>query len=339
MKRSKIFNILLIFTVCITLVIPQTSCAIHETVEDTGFYLNTTCTIQIDNMSKSRATALIDKAFDECNRYEHLFSRTISGSDIYNINHANGKPTKVSDETIELINDALTVCEETDGLFDITVGKLTSLWDFQSPNPQVPAQAKLHEALTTVDYKNVVVKDNTVQLKNPGTWLDLGAIAKGFIADKLSTFLRDNGVKNGLINLGGNIVTLGKADDGKKLWNIGIAAPYTHQQEVVGKVEMTNETLVTSGVYERYFTQKGIKYHHVLNPKTGYPVKTDILGISIRGLETNSTWCDGYSTTCLLLGSEKAKKFMDDKKDFSYAIITTDGKTSESENFNMEHVE
>lgn len=339
MKKRKLLNFLLVFVICVTFVIPQTSCGLHEKVEDTGFYLDTTCTIEIDNMNKSKATALIDEAFKECRRYEQLFSRTIKGSDIYKINHAQGKPVKVAPETIELINDALSICKETDGLFDITVGQLTSLWNFSSENPKVPAQADIDKALSTVNYKNIIVKDDTVQLKNPDTWLELGAIAKGFIGDKLSMYLRDNGVTSGLINLGGNIITLGQADDGKGPWAIGIAAPYTHQQEVVGKVDMIDETLVTSGVYERYFEENNKKYHHVLNPKTGYPVKTDILGISIRGDENNSTWCDGYSTTCLLLGSKKAKEYMKEKKDFSYAIITTDGNISEGNNFNMELVE
>ena len=336
MKKHRLLKVTCIAAICLALIIPQTSCGMKQPTQKTGFHLDTTCTIEIDNMSSKEAETLIDDTFDECARYEKLFSRTIKNTDIYKINHAGGKAVKVAPETIELVSDALEVCEETDGLFDITVGKLTALWDFSAVEPKVPKDKDIQTALATVNYKDVVVGEDTIQVKNPDTWLELGAIAKGYIADKLTAYLEENGVTSGVVNLGGNIVTIGEMENNKGPWPIGIETPYSNRQEISGKVMTQDQTLVTSGVYERCFKENGKTYHHVLNPKTGYPVDTDILGISIKGSKDQSTWCDAYSTTCLLLGSEKAKKFINGKDGFEFALIKTDNKIEQSKNFNME---
>lgn len=338
MKKTRLIKVTCALAICLALIIPQTSCGMKEPTQKTSFHLDTTCTIEIDNMSSDKAEALIDKTFEECARYEKLFSRTIKNTDIYKINHAKGQPVKVAPETIELVTKALKVSKETNGLFDITVGRLTALWDFSNPEPKVPADADIQKALATVGYENVIVNKDTIQLKNPETWLELGAIAKGYIADQLTVYLKDNGVTSGIVNLGGNIVTIGEMNNNDGPWPIGIETPYSNRQEITGKVMMKNQTLVTSGVYERCFKENGKTYHHVLNPKTGYPVDTDILGVSIKGKDNQSIWCDAYSTTCLLLGSEKAKDFIDKKKDFEFALIKTDNKVQQSRNFNMELV-
>ena len=338
MKKLRLIKVTCVLAICLALIIPQTSCGMKQPTQKTGFHLDTTCTIEIDNMSTKQAEELIDKTFEECDKYEKLFSRTIKNTDIYNINHAKGAPVKVSPETIDLVSEALKVCEETDGLFDITVGKLTALWDFSNPNPKVPKDSDIKKALATVGYENVIVGKDTIQLKNPETWLELGAIAKGYIADQLTCYLVENGVTSGIINLGGNIVTIGEMENNKGPWPIGIETPYSNRQEITGKVMMQDQTLVTSGVYERCFKENGKTYHHVLDPSTGYPVDSDILGISIKSKENNSTWCDAYSTTCLLLGSEKAMEFINGKEDFEFALIKTDNTIEQSDKFNMEIV-
>ena len=338
MKKMRLLKVTFVLAICLALIIPQTSCGMKQPTEKTSFHLDTTCTIEIDNMSQKDAEMLIDKAFEECTKYENLFSRTIKNTDIYKINHAKGKPVKVSKETIDLVKEGLAVSKETDGLFDITVGRLTALWDFSNPEPKVPKDSDIQKALTTVGYENVIIKGDTIQLKNPETWLELGAIAKGYIADQLTIFLEENGVTSGIVNLGGNIVTIGEMENDKGPWPIGIETPYSERQEITGKVMMQDQTLVTSGVYERCFTENGKTYHHVLDPKTGYPMDTDILGVSIKSKSQNSSLCDAYSTTCLMLGSGQAKNFIDNKKDFEFALITTDNKVIQSDKFNMELV-
>lgn len=320
--------------ICTVLIITQVGCISKEPVSKTDFYLNTTCTIEIREMSKGDAEDLIDDAFAECGRYEGLFSRTIEGSDIYKINHANGEPVTVDPETSSVIAAGLEKCRESDGKFDITVGRLTALWDFSAAEPKVPSEAEIKEVLPTIGCDKVVLHENTAQLTDPDTWLDLGAIAKGYIADRLAEFLTDNGVKSGVVNLGGNIVTIGTKEDGSK-WSIGLEAPYSERTEIIGSIKMENQTVVTSGTFERHFEENGKDYHHVLNPATGYPMDTDIVSVSILGDIGTSTQCDGYSTTCLLLGKEKAVEFMKDKEGFEYCITDTDGNITKSEGFDL----
>lgn len=319
---------------CIAVIITQVSCVSKETVSKTDFYLNTTCTIEIQGMSKSEAEQIIDLAFKECARYEKLFSRTLDGSDIYSINNSKGQPIEVSPETIEVIDAGINQSKETYGTFDITMGKLTALWDFSSNNPKVPSQEDITSALSTVGYEKIKIEKNTVYLTDPNTWLDLGAVAKGYIADKLVVFLKEHGVNSGIINLGGNIATIGTKDNGSP-WRIGIETPYSNKNEILGALDLKNQTVVTSGIYERYFEENNVKYHHVLSSKDGYPISTDIVSVSILSSTGNSIMCDLYSTTCLLLGKEKSIEFMADKENFEYCIVDTDGNVIVSDDFNL----
>lgn len=334
--KKNLFKYIAVAAICLTVIITQTSCGMKTPVQKTTFCLNTAVTVEIDSMTQEEGEKVIDEVFEECRRYENMLSRTVKGSDIYRINHAEGKPVEVSEETAELISESLEVCRQTDGLFDITVGRLTDLWNFSSEDPHVPDDSDIKEAAATVDYRNVSVDGTTVQMKNPDAWIDLGASAKGYIADRLAVFMRDKGVTSGVINLGGNIVTIGEMENDKGPWPVGLEKPYSERQEIIGKLMLQDQTLVTSGVYERCFTENGKTYHHVLNPDTGYPEDTDMLSISILSNEGNSTMCDIYSTSCLLMGSEKARKFMDSKDGFEYAIVMEDGTVIQSDGFNME---
>lgn len=325
---------LLLSLFCIALIITQVSCKSNEPVSDTQFMLDTFCTVEIRDMSKNQAKELIADTFEECQRYEKLFSRTLKGTDIYNINHSGGKPVEVDPQTAELIQTSLELCRQTDGLFDITVGQITNMWNFKEENPTVPLESDIKNALHSVGYEKVHVNGNTVQISDPDTWIDLGSIAKGYIADRLSDFLMEKGVSSGIVNLGGNIVAIGGKEDDTP-WSIGIEAPYSDRSEIIGSLEMQNTTVVTSGTFERHFVKDGIDYHHVLDPATGYPRNTDILCVSIKSKMGNSVLCDGYSTTCLLLGKEKAMEFMKDKVGFEYCLMDKDGKIIQSDGFDL----
>lgn len=334
MKKKLTPIIICLVVICIVLIITQSDKLFKEPVSKTDFYLNTTCTIEIHDMNKKDAEELIDKAFGKCGYYEGLLSRTIKTSDIYKINHANGEAVTVDPETADVINEGLKKSKESNGSFDITVGKLTDLWNFSGENPKVPDKQDIEKALATVGYEKVHIHENQVQLTDKNTWLDLGAIAKGYIADRVSQYLISQGVTSGIVNLGGNIVTIGNKEDDTP-WNIGLETPYTDKNEILGSIKLKDKTLVTSGIYERHFEENGKDYHHVLNPKTGYPYKTNIVSVSILSKLGNSSDCDGYSTVCLTLGKEKAIQFMKDKKDFEYCIVDTDGNITKSDGFNL----
>ncbi|MEG0919132.1 MAG: FAD:protein FMN transferase [Anaerovoracaceae bacterium] len=330
--RKKILTLIL----CTVVIITQVSCSSNEPVSKTGFYLNTNCQIDILDKSKSQGEEIIDGAFKLIGELENQLSRTVESSDIYKINHAKGKPVEVKDETVKLIKQGVKISEETNGEFDITVGKLTELWGFSDPEPKKPADKDIKKAAATVGYKNIKIQGNKVSLTNPDTWLDLGATAKGYIADRASEYVESKGVKSAVINLGGNIVTIGRKTDGDKPWKIGIEAPYSDRKEIVGAVQMEDQTVVTSGTYERFFEENGKKYHHILDTKTGYPVDSDITAISILSKKGNSGMSDVLSTTSLLLGKERAIKFIEKQEGFEYMIIDSQGKTTQSAGFNME---
>ncbi|MEG1164546.1 MAG: FAD:protein FMN transferase [Anaerovoracaceae bacterium] len=311
MKKTK--KLISAFSLIALLIITQTGCGKVDPVEKTSYYLDTICKITIynmENMTEENAKAVIDKGFKVCSQYENLLSKTKEGSDIYRINRANGQPTKVDSKTIEVIEAGIHYGEVSNGKFDITIGKATDLWDFHSETPKVPTEKALADAIAGVDYKQIKIKGNTVTMDNPNGEIDLGGIAKGYIADRVSEKLKKEGVTNAIIDLGGNIVAIGGKDESTD-FNIGIERPYTDRSEIIGMVPLTDKTIVTSGVYERCFTVNGKTYHHILDVKTGYPVKSDVEAVTIVAQIGQSVDCDGLSTTCLMLGVEKGKKLIE----------------------------
>lgn len=319
MSKKKTAIIIAICVIAIALIIPQFMSSDKLKVSKHIFALDTTCNIDAYFKNRSEGEKIVDETLNLCKKYEDMLSRTVKGSDVYKINHARGSKVEVSEETATIIKAALELSEESGGQFDITIGRLTDLWNFSAENPQVPNPEDIKKLLPTVGYEKVHVDGQTVWIDDPETWIDLGAIAKGYIADKLSEHLVQKGVKHGIVNLGGNIVCIGKKPD-RKLWNIGIEMPGSNNQEIVGSVEMMDQTLVTSGTYERFIEKGNKRYHHILDPKTGWPCKTDVQGVSILGDEGKSMYCDAYSTICLLKGEKDALKFMADHDE--YGILT-----------------
>lgn len=243
-------------------------------------------------------SVLLD-AVSLCEGYENLLSRTKETSDVYKINNSDGF-VSVSEETALIIKTALKYCEQSDGLYDITITPVSTLWNF---NEEVlPEADKIGEAVKKVDYKKIQLEGSRVNAN--GAQIDLGSVAKGYIADKLREFFESKGVKNAIINLGGNVYVLGD-----KYTKVGIQKPFSGG--TVGRVEMKNLSAVTSGTYQRCFTKDGTLYHHVLDPKTGYPKNTDLDSVTVIG--ESSMLCDIMSTVCLLSGGEKAEEFIKDE--------------------------
>jgi thiamine biosynthesis lipoprotein len=261
-------------------------------------------------MKESEANDILDDAFTETKRYENILSKTVEGSDVYKINNAGGTPVEVSDDTINVINLGIQMGDLSEGMFDITIGAVTDLWDFTGDNPHVPDKADLTAALEGVNYKNIVVKGNTVKLSNSNAQIDLGGVAKGYIADRITEYLQDKGVERAIINFGGNVVAIGDKDDSTN-WTIGIERPYSDRTDIVGSVDVSDTTVVTSGIYERNFTEDGVLYHHVLNPHTGYPTDSELESVTITAAKGNSAFCDGLSTVCLMLGADKAQTLIE----------------------------
>ncbi len=313
------------------LIISQTACTEKSTspVSATEYYFDTVCQIDIydmDHMTEEGAAEVIERAFRLCGELEDLLSRTKPGSDVYEINHAGGEPVECDDRTIEVIEKGIEYGDLSDGMFDITMGALSDLWDFDSVDPALPSEEELAEAAATVDYTGIVIDGNTVTLLNPEARLDLGGIAKGYIADKVSEFLREEGVTSAIVNLGGNIEIIGYKDgENSTPFNIGIRKPYGGDGEIVGSIELYDATIVTSGIYERFHEIDGVKYHHILDRDTGYPVETDVDSVSIIAEAGRSVDCDGLSTICLILGVEEGLSLIETMDGVEAIFVDSDG--------------
>jgi len=275
-------------------------------ISDTRLLLDTFCTITVHgDFGAEELENILDEAFALCAELEALFSITAPGSDVWRINHAGGEPVTVDNRTIEVICAGLEYGALSDGLFDITIGRVSRLWDFSetSAEQSVPDGIALSEALATVDYRRVVITGDTVRLENPDAWIDLGAIAKGYIAHLIAEFLSAQGVSGALIDLGGDVVAVGNRQDGSP-WRIALRDPFGSAGEWLGVVEVSGASVLGSGTYERQFEVGGERYHHILSPFTGMPVDSDIVSAIV--ITETAVLGEGLSTIAVLLGSERA---------------------------------
>lgn len=289
----------------------------NETVSKSGMYFDTVIKIEISGLKDS---SIMDHCFDLCEQYENKFSKEIETSEISKINSAKGNPVEVSDETASLIKKGLYYSELSGGAFDITIAPVSDLWDFRSDKKEIPSDEAIQEALTHVGYSNVTVDGNTVTLADSAAALDLGGIAKGYIADQLKAYLKKEGIKHALINLGGNILVIGSQPNGND-YKIGLQKPFDEQNTAITTVSVHDQSVVSSGIYQRYFELNGKIYHHIINPQTGYPYENNLLGVTI--ISDESADGDALSTTCFALGLEKGMELIKGI-DRTEAIFITD---------------
>ena len=265
-----------------------------------------------------------------CKKYDSMFSNKIEDSEISRINSAGGNPVEVSKETIKLIKKGIYYSEMSDGAFDITIAPVSSLWDFKAETPSVPSPEAIAEAVSHVNYENIIIRDNTVKLADPQAGIDLGAIAKGYIADRIKDYLEEEGVRHAMINLGGNVLAMGSKLDGSD-YNIGIQKPFDETGEPITSVKISDKSVVTSGIYQRYFKADGKIYHHILAPNTGYPCENNLYSVTI--LTDSSLTADALSTTCFLLGYDRGMKLINQLDNVDAVFITNDNQIHYSKNF------
>ncbi len=308
-----------------------TACGTPDPVTRESYYFDTLCKITVydmKDMSSEKASAAIDDAFKLCRKYEDRLSKTKKGTEIYRINHADGGWVTCSQETVDLVKKGISYGDLSGGRFDITIGKAEDLYNFHSEKHTVPTAAQLAAAVRSIGYQQIQISGRKIRLTKTGGEIDLGGIGKGYIADRVADLLRSKGVTSAIVSLGGNIVTIG--DKGGTPFTIGIEKPFSDQSAIVGTVPAKDQTLVTSGVYERYFKKNGKLYHHILDPKTGLPVETDIRGVTIVSKDGNSADCDSLATYCLILGKDQARKLISGMKGYECLIIDVNGKISKT---------
>lgn len=291
-----------------------------------SFALDTIISITIyDSITDDEASNILSECTKIISEYENLLSRTKEGSDIYRINNSNGNPTEVSLKTIELLNQSIDFAKMSQGVIDPTIGSLSILWNIGSnKNSGIPSSKDIINALSTVDYKNILIDGNTVTLKNKDTKIDLGFIAKGYISDKLKEYMISSGVSSATINLGGNITVIGTKSDNTP-FTIGITDPINKDGPPIEAIKASNTSIVSSGNYERFFEYEGTKYHHILSTENGYPVNSGLSQVTI--ICDESTTADALSTLCFILGYDDAITFLSSNyPDIQAIFVDNDGK-------------
>lgn len=294
-------------------------------IRSTSFKLNTVVTITIYD---SQDESLLTQCMELCDKYEKIFSRTVSDSELYQLNHRELTPLEdqpdtylVSEELADLLSIGLSYTQKSGEAFDIAIAPLTELWDFTSETPSVPRDSDIQTALTKCGIQGVSVDGQNICLKSGSTAFDLGGIAKGYIADRIKDFLISRGIQSATINLGGNVLCIGTKPDGTP-FKIGVQKPFADRNETVAAIDITDKSVVSSGIYERFFEKDGILYHHILNPKTGYPYENDLIAVTI--ISDKSVDGDALSTTCFALGYEEGMDFIEAIPDTEAIFITND---------------
>ena len=299
----------------------------QEPISSTAIKLNTAVTVTIYD---SKDKDLLTECMNLCDKYEKVFSRTSADSELYKLNHRKLTPVEgtedtyqVSDDLAELVSEGLDYSQLSEGAFDIAIEPLTSLWDFTAEDPQVPKDSLIQAALPKCDYHNISVNKtkNEITLKTVDTAIELGAIAKGYIADRLKDYLVSQNVKSAIINLGGNVLCIGEKPD-NSAFKIGIQKPFADRSETIAVMDIRDKSVVSSGIYERCFEQDSTLYHHLLNPKTGYPYDNGLIAVTI--ISEQSVDGDALSTTCFALGLEDGVKLAESLDDVQAFFVTSD---------------
>jgi len=321
--KALILALILIFSSVIL-----NGCTSKEPMEDTQFLLGTVCTITIyDHQSQET----LKKVFDRIKEIDDRMSANKEGTEVDKIAAAAGKSyVKVSDDTFYVIEKGKEYSEKSGGIFDISIGPLVKLWGIGTDSARVPSQTEIDGKESLINYKDILLNkdEKSVMLKKEGMMLDLGGIAKGYAADEAARILKENKVEHAIVNLGGNVVAINDNVNGKP-WNIGIQNPFDTRGTIVGSIAVTNKTVVTSGIYERFLEVNGVRYHHILNPFTGYPMESGLASVTI--VTDSSIDADAMTKNLFYSGVDKGMALLKSTPDVEAIFITKDKKVYVSE--------
>ena len=328
MKKFKTLNMLSIaLPVFCTIVLFLSACTKQDKMyKESRTLMDTYCTITVVSPSKERAAEAIDKGFAEIKKLELLLNYFSDGSEITAINKAAGsRPVKVSGETLEMMRKTLEISKATSGTFDPTIAPVIALWNFSSKDtalypqgtsraPAIPSRNIIEDTLKLVDYKKIRINSKAeVFLTGSGMEIDLGGIAKGYAADKAMEAIKTEGIKAALVAVAGDIRGFGSSTSGNA-WKVGIQDPRPETgsekpwEDIFASLYLEDMAISTSGDYQRFFIKDGKRYHHILDPATGYPAETDLISASVIAPE--GYIADGLSTAVFALGAEKGMRLL-----------------------------
>lgn len=276
------------------------------------------------------AETALEQAEERVTGLEKMWSVTDENSEIYAVNHSSGASVAVSEETAELLDYSLRISDLTNGALDCTLYPILTAWSFTTSNYQIPAETELSALLENTGYEKVKLEENSVTIPK-NMHIDLGAVGKGYTGDLITEVLKENGVTSALLDLGGNIQTVGTKPDGTD-WKLGLRSPF--DEGSFATLEISDCAVITSGGYERYFVgEDGETYWHILDSETGKPAHSGLISVTIVGKE--GRLCDALSTSLFIMGLDKATKLWKQRDDFEMVLVTENGEiyiTEEIEN-------
>ncbi len=342
--KSKIITILAMIFLSVAVIIIAGNITIPDscsspsatTISKDGFYFDTYISITLYNISDDSEN-ILNECMNMCSQYENIFSRTKETAELYLLNNHNSTETgtsyNISSDLYECIQRTLDYSATFGESYSILAGGLCDLWDYEKCI--IPSADDIEKQLDMINNCHISLKDDDLSISILATdeqtdtdkssttapTIDLGASAKGYIGDKLCKYLKEQGVTDALIDLGGNIVVIGDKPDAS-MYKVGIKKPFSDTNEVDAICKIADTSLVTSGVYERYFEKDGHIYHHIIDCSTGYPTDNDILSVTI--ITENALQADCYSTGCLLLGKDEALSLINSIEEVECVVIDTD---------------
>lgn len=288
---------------------------INDTAKETKniFAMNTYITLTAYG---DTAETALDESESRIREIESLLSVTDESSELYAINHSEGTAVTLSTDTENVLSFALDIAQKTNGALEPTIYPVLTAWGFTTESYQIPAQEKINQLMQSVDFQKVQIDNHTLTLPD-GMQLDLGAVAKGYAGDEIASLLKSKGITSAIINLGGNVQTIGTRPDGSR-WRVGLKAPDTDGH--IGVLEVADCAVVTSGSYQKYFTgEDGKQYHHIIDPATGRPADSGLVSVTVVGKEGKQ--CDALSTALFVTGSEDAISYWRQYNNFEMILL------------------
>ncbi len=293
--------------------------------EATTFAMDTIMTFTV--LHEDGDEIIID-AEQEIRRLERMLSVTMEDSDIFRLNTAAGKEAvAVEEETRTLLEMGKDLGALTQGRFDIAISPVVKAWGFTEETHRVPTQAELELLLQLTDPNDIVLEESSVFLQKEGMAVDLGGIAKGYASDRVAALLKEEGVESAIVSLGGNVYGIGTKPNGEQ-WEIALANPLD-ANDYCGLIAIEDKAVVTSGGYQRYFEADGKKYHHIIDPATGYPADKGLLSVTV--ISESGTEADVLSTALYIMGLEEGLKFWQENEGFDAIFVTEAGEVVATE--------
>lgn len=319
MFKNKKIILISIFAVFLLIL---TACGNNEEdmpqADDNAFLMDTLVQMRAHG---ENAEIAVEESMERIREIENLMSKTIETSDIYKLNSNPETEIEIDNESRKVLEKAVEYAELTDGDFDLTIGALVELWGIGTEEAAVPEDTEIENALANTGYEHLNLNNNSAEITKSGVKIDLGGIAKGYAAEEVKKVVQKHDVDHAFVNLGGNVLVIGDKVDGSP-WKIGIQDPREGRGNVMAVVDAVDKTIVTSGNYERYFEEDGKLYHHILDPKTGYPAENNLLSVSI--ISKNSFDADALSTAVYVMGLERGMEFIENMEDVDVMFITED---------------